>query len=113
MITDKTFREICLEFPDSIELPHFDKTSFRVHKKIFATLNERESLACLKLSMEDQYTYSRTDPKTIYPVPNKWGAQGYTLVNLAEVKKDLLIEMVTRAYHMAASKKPAKKIRKS
>jgi hypothetical protein len=35
------FKALAISFPEvSVEAPHFDKTSFRVKKKIFATLND-------------------------------------------------------------------------
>jgi predicted DNA-binding protein (MmcQ/YjbR family) len=40
MLSIKKFRQIALSFPGTEELPHFEKTSFRVKKKIFATLDE-------------------------------------------------------------------------
>jgi predicted DNA-binding protein (MmcQ/YjbR family) len=50
IITPKIVRELALAFDEVEEKPHFDKTSFRVNKKIFATLNEKDNRATLKLS---------------------------------------------------------------
>src|SRR5439155_14154114 len=38
-MTPKTFRKIALSFPETHEEPHFVRTSFRVGKKIFATMD--------------------------------------------------------------------------
>ena len=67
MVSFKTFREMALSFPESSELPHFENTSFRIGKKIFATLNERENRACLKLSEIDQSVFCSFDKTVIYP----------------------------------------------
>ena len=37
MVSIDGFRKICLSFPNTMEQPHFEKTSFRVNKKIFAS----------------------------------------------------------------------------
>lgn len=37
MVTRKTLIALALSFPETSEAPHFDKTSFRVRGKIFAT----------------------------------------------------------------------------
>ena len=50
MITAQTFRKLALAFDEAEELPHLDKTSFRITKKVFATLNEKHQRVTLKLS---------------------------------------------------------------
>jgi hypothetical protein len=44
MITESFFRELALSFPEATEAPHFEKTSFRVKNKIFATLDLKKNL---------------------------------------------------------------------
>ncbi|MCC5929858.1 MAG: MmcQ/YjbR family DNA-binding protein [Cyclobacteriaceae bacterium] len=51
-------RQIALSLPDTTEDAHFDKTSFRVRKKIFTTYDKKNNRACLKLSEIDQYVFS-------------------------------------------------------
>lgn len=96
---------MALSFPEAIELPHFENTSFRVSKKIFATLNEKEKKACLKLSEIDQNVFSSFDKAAIYPVPNKWGKQGWTFIHINKVKSALLVDALTVAYCGVAPKK--------
>lgn len=111
MIEIDTFRQIALSFPEANEQPHFEKPSFRIGKKIFATLDIRNNVACLKLSETDQDIFSLADKSIIYPVPNKWGKQGWTYVNLIKVRKDLLIDALTSAYCGVAPKKLADMIK--
>ena len=112
MISIDTFRQLALSFPDTEEMPHFDKTSFRIKKKIFATLSEKDKIACLKLSPIDQSVFCAFDKAIIYPVPNKWGKQGATFINLTKIRKDMLHDALTTAYNEVANKKPSVKARK-
>jgi predicted DNA-binding protein (MmcQ/YjbR family) len=104
MINSKTVRQLALAFEGVEEQPHFETASFRVNKKIFVTLDEKKKRACLKLSTTDQDIFSLTDKKHIYPVPNKWGMQGWTFVELPGVKKDVFAEALTSAYFNVAPK---------
>ncbi|RZK56018.1 MAG: MmcQ/YjbR family DNA-binding protein [Pedobacter sp.] len=98
MVTLKNFRELALSFLDTNEQPHFEKTSFRVEKKIFATYDTRKNQASLKLNEIDQSVFSAFDVKNIYPVPNNWGKQGWTVFNLDKVRMDLFTDALTLAY---------------
>jgi hypothetical protein len=111
MIELKTFRKLALSLPEAEEAPHFEKTSFRVKKKIFVTLDVANARACLKLTEIDQSVFS-TNP-AIYPVPNKWGKQGWTFVELKKVNKKLLEDALHTAYCTVAPKKLAELIRPS
>jgi len=104
MVAIDTFREIALSFPETNEQPHFEKTSFRVGKKIFATLDVKKSQACIKLTEIDQDVFSTFDRSVIYPVPNKWGKQGWTIINLESVRPDMLTDALTTAYSLVAPK---------
>ncbi|MCY7358895.1 MAG: MmcQ/YjbR family DNA-binding protein [Rudanella sp.] len=84
-----------MSLPEATEAPHFDKSSFRIGKKIFATLNIPANRVCVKLSVTNQDLFSTFDQTIIYPVPNKWGKQGWTLVNLANVPGETLTDALT------------------
>jgi len=100
MVTQATFRKMALSFPDAEEQPHFHLASFRVKKKIFATLWEKENRAMLKLSLVDQSVFCTFENGTVfYPVPGGWGKKGATFVDLAKVRKDMLKDALTTAYN--------------
>jgi len=102
MVSLKTARALALSFEGSEEQPHFEKPSFRIKKKIFLTLDEKNNRACIKLPEIEQDVFSGIDKKMIYQVPNKWGRQGWTLIELKLVKKDLFMEALTASYcHVA------------
>jgi predicted DNA-binding protein (MmcQ/YjbR family) len=104
MVTIDKMREISLSFPEATESPHFDKTSFRVKNKIFATYDDKSNRASLKLSETDQDVFSTIDKLNIYPVDNKWGKQGWTIVELSNIDEDIFIDVLTSAYYEVAPK---------
>ena len=111
MVTIDILRRIALSFPESTEEAHFEKTSFRVRKKIFATYDDIKKRACIKLSEIDQDVFSSSDKSIIFPVGNKWGKQGWTLIEMSKVHKDLFIDALTTAYCEVAPKELAERIR--
>ncbi|MGV3508016.1 MAG: MmcQ/YjbR family DNA-binding protein [Sphingobacteriaceae bacterium] len=111
MVTLDTFRNLALSFPEATEEPHFEKSSFRVKKKIFATYDDINKRACVKLSEIDQDVFTSADKATIYPVNNKWGKQGWTIIEMRKVNKDLFTDALTTAYCETAPKKLADQVR--
>lgn len=111
MVTLDTFRKVAQTFPEVTEEAHFEKISFRVKKRIFATYDVENKRACVKLSEIDQDVFSSADRTIIYPVSNKWGKQGWTLIEMKSVHKNLFIAALTTAYCEVAPKKLADQIR--
>ncbi len=107
MVSFEVFRKLALSFPEATEEPHFEKTSFRVKKKIFATYDGVRNRVCIKLSEIDQHVFSAPDKRVIYPVDNKWGKQGWTLIELSKVRKALFVDALTTAYREVAPQKLA------
>lgn len=98
MVTVQKAREMALSLPDSVELPHFELTSFRVNKNIFASMDESKKRMCLMLTPIDQSVFCAFDKNIIYPVPNKWGQKGATYVELNKVKLAMLKDMLKVAH---------------
>ncbi|MEQ8245768.1 MmcQ/YjbR family DNA-binding protein [Fulvivirga sp.] len=111
MITTKDLRQLALSFPEATEEPHFEKTSFRVKKKIFATHDTNNNRLTIKLSEADQDLFSLIDKSMIYPVANKWGKQGWTIVELSKVSEEVLKDALATAYCEVAPKKLADMVR--
>jgi hypothetical protein len=105
MVNIKTFKQLALSFSGVEEQPHFEKASFRVKKKIFATHAPDSHIICVKLTEVDQSVFCAFDKTIIYPVNNKWGKQGWTLVDLKKVRKDMLKDVLTVAYNAVGGKK--------
>lgn len=93
------FRKMALSFPNAVEKPHFEKTSFRVKEKIFATLAEDKKIATLKLSKTEQGEFCSIHGSAIYPVHNKWGEKGWTFVELKSISEELIMEILTASYN--------------
>ena len=111
MVTIDILRKLAFSFPEVTEEPHFEKTSFRVKKKIFATYDDIKKRACIKLSEIDQDVFSSSNRTIVFPVDNKWGKQGWTFIEMEKVHKDLFMDAVTTAYCTVAPKKLSETIR--
>jgi hypothetical protein len=109
MVSTQTVRQIALSFPETDEHPHFERQAFRVKKKIFATLLEKNQTLNVKLSPIDQSVFCAFDPAIIYPVPGKWGLNGMTTIELTKVKKSMVKDALTCAYCNVAPKELALK----
>jgi hypothetical protein len=110
MVSPQTVRKLALTFPEVSEQPHFEKPSFRIKNKIFATLLEKENRCVLKLSLVDQSVFA-TAIKAVYPVKGTWGKQGWTIVELKAIRKDVFTDALTTAYCAIAPKKLAQLVR--
>ena len=102
-------RSFALSFSETDDHPHFERKAFRVKKKVFATLSEKDKTLNLKLTVEDQSVFSAFDKEVIYPVAGGWGRMGYTTVNLKKVKLAMFKDALTVAYCTVAPKKLAEK----
>ena len=107
MISIKAVRQLALSFPETDEHPHFERKAFRVKKKIFATLSEKDMTVSLKLTPVDQSVFCAFDNAVMYPVPGGWGRMGFTFVNLKKVKKAMFKDALTVAYCTVAPAKLA------
>ncbi len=110
MVTVESFIKLALSFQDVVEHSHFDKMSFRINNKIFATLDVDKNQACVKLSEIDQFAFSSTgaDP-AIFAVPNKWGKQGWTFLNLGKIDESSCLDALSTAFREVQKKKLQKK----
>lgn len=102
MVTADTVRQLALALPETEEEPHFALHSFRVKKKIYATLNPPEQRATLRFSPEMQDIFSSISKGTIFRVPNKWGNYGWTNVQLDLVDPELFHDALQVAWREVA-----------
>jgi hypothetical protein len=97
-------RRLALALPEAIEAPHFDATSFRVNKKIFATMGEAKDRAVVKLTREQQDMMCAAEPKVFAPVPS-WGKHGWTYLHLPFADLDTVRSALTTSWRNVAPKK--------
>lgn len=109
MSDNNTFRQIALSFADTAEVPHFEKRAFRNSKKIFASLLESTGIGVALLTPAEQYVFCKLDEKNIYPVPNKWGLKGATCINIKNIPKKILKEILKTAYDISLQPSAPKK----
>lgn len=109
MLNEEQMRKMAMTFDEVTEEPHFEKTSFRVKKKIFATFDSSKQLVCVCLSLVDQSVFCSYNKEIVYPVPNKWGQKGWTLVDLTSVPEEMLRDAIACAYCRVAPAKLAQK----
>jgi len=101
IMTIEAFNEMALSFPGTSKKPHFDRQAFRTTRKIYVTLHEESASINVKLTPETQSVYAGINPSIIFPVPNKWGQQGWTTVDLMQTPEELIHEMLQIAYEEA------------
>lgn len=104
MVSPEFFRQLALNIDGVEELPHFEKTSFRIRNKIFATLDLKHNRACLKLSETDQDLFALAGKASVYPVPNSWGKQGWTFFELRTVRKSHFTKALEASFQHVVSK---------
>jgi predicted DNA-binding protein (MmcQ/YjbR family) len=107
---DNKFRELINKLEGVEEQPHFNKTSFKINNKIFVTLNLPEKRACVKLDVIDQSSFCSYKKEVMYPVPNAYGKQGWTLLSLELIPDEMLEDALNTSYeYVKASSKKGKK----
>ena len=95
----KTFPEMALSFPNTEQVPHFERAGFKIiGKRMFASFLERDNTANIFLTPAEQKLFCKTDKKNIYPVPNKWGGKGATTFVLEKVSEEVVMEALRSAY---------------
>ena len=109
MVSIETFKALALAFDEAVEQPHFEKISFRVNKKIFATLDIKNSRVVIKLTAIDQSVFCSFNKSIIYPVLGTWGKHGWTTIELTKVGKNMLKDALATSYCSVAPPRLAEK----
>ena len=104
MITPEETKSIALSFEGTDERPHFNRTAFTVKKKIFATLSFKDKTLNLKFSPQVQMIFCPPNSNVIFAIPNGWGRQGWTTINLGKATKKLVKSALTEAYNLRKEK---------
>jgi len=82
------------------EQPHFNRTAFTVKKKIFATLSLEDHTLNLRFTPATQFIFCPPHSEVIFPIPNGWGRQGWTTINLNKATKKLVTDALKEAHRL-------------
>ena len=104
MVDQDIFKAMALAFPDTTELPHFEKLSYRWRNKIFAALDSKANRGMVQLSLIDQDVFCAYPDSAFYPVPGGWGKKGSTFVDLDKVHPNMLNDALGCAYQTLLDK---------
>ena len=105
-MTPKALQRLALSFPETHEEPHFERTSFRVKKKIFATMTPDGKEAMVRVaSPELVASLLATHPEAFFSYGTWTTRNGSLGVRLAKANAELLGELVREAWRSVAPKR--------
>jgi hypothetical protein len=96
-------RKLALSLPGSYEEPHFDRASFRVNKRIFATMPPSGKEAMVKLTPDEALSLIEGEGDVFFAYGGFTTAFGALGVRLDRVPDDLLKDLVAQAWRRRAS----------
>jgi hypothetical protein len=105
-MTRNQFRKIALSFPEVHEEPHFERASFRVGKKIFATITADGRQAMVGVAEPDRVeALLKSFPDAFFSHGYWTQRSGALGVNLAHADSALLRELLTDSWRRVAPKR--------
>jgi hypothetical protein len=109
MVTKARLTALALALPNTVAVPHMDRTAFRVPARIFATLAADASDVNLRLDASLQAAACEARPKAFTPVHGGWGRMGWTRCVLAAVDEVDLVRVLGEAHALASEPTRKKK----
>lgn len=103
-MTAEDMRALALSLPDAVELETWGHPTFRVRKKMFATMAPDGSSATVKATLPEQSALIQSRPD-VFSVPAYVGHHGWVSARLAGVDPDEMWELVVEAWRMTAPKR--------
>jgi hypothetical protein len=103
MAEAKDLRRLALALPGVAEYPHFDRRAFKA-RVTFVTLAPDEITANIKFAPDEQALKCAVAPDAFAPLPNAWGARGWTLMNLSALGERELAAALEMAWNGARPK---------
>lgn len=100
-MTQEEARRLALALPEVQEAPHFDRASFRVRGRIFATLPPKGDCVVLMLPLEIQSAVMDAHPSKIRPLAQAWQSRGSTELVLDGISGDELAGLLASAWRKA------------
>jgi hypothetical protein len=110
VITAAALRKHALSLADAHEEPHFDRASFRVGKKIFATMTADGKEAMVKVQPREKVeALLAAEPEVFFSYGGWTTKNGSLGVKLTKVDAKLMRELVTLSWESIAPKPKKKK----
>ncbi len=107
-MTHDDIRTLALSLPEAQEHPHFDRASFRVRGKIFATLppvqDDGVHKVVLKLPELVKESLQQTDSSAIVSLGN-WDKGGWTQLDIGRMDGEKMADLVRLAWRQVAPKR--------
>jgi hypothetical protein len=105
-MTGRALRALALALPEVVEAPHFAKTSFRVGRKIFATMTADGTEAMVGVAPRAKlYALLKERPEAFFSYGGWTERLGALGVRLAEVDEALLGPLVVDSWRRVAPKR--------
>jgi len=105
-MTPKTFRKIALSFPETHEEPHFVRTSFRVGKKIFATMDPEGPEAMVRVRPPERLRALLEAHPDVFLSYRGWTERNAALgIRLARAHTELIRGLLVDAWRGVVSKR--------
>lgn len=104
-MTQDDIRALALSLPLAEEQPHFDRASFRVKGKIFATLPPGGERVVLKLPPLVKESLRQTHAAAIIALPGGWDRGGWTQIDIRSMDETMMSDLVHLAWGQLAPKK--------
>ena len=104
MISGDDVRAFALSLPEAEEIETWGHPTFRVRKKLFATLAPDDSDASVKSTLPEQQALIQAQPEA-FGIPDYVGRYGWVRVHLANVDPDEMRELLLEAWRMTAPKR--------
>jgi len=109
-MTAAAFRKLALSLEGAVEAPHFDRSSFRIKKKIFATLTADGQEAMVRVFPTARaHALIREQPEAFFSHGGWTERHGSVGVRLAKVNATQMRELVNASYERVAQ--PPKRAR--
>lgn len=104
MVSPDDMRAFALSLPEAEEIQTWGHPTFRVRKKLFATMAPDGSDASIKATIPEQQALIQSQPD-VFGIPDYVGRYGWLSVRLDAVDPDELRELLVEAWRRTAPKR--------
>ncbi|ALA51445.1 MmcQ/YjbR family DNA-binding protein [Shouchella clausii] len=107
MVTIDQVRQLALSLPETEEVEHWGKPSFRVRNKIFAVIQLDGVSLVIKTTKDDLLAYTTMAPE-IYRIPDSFSNLAFMIVRMDRVDSGEFRDFLMLAWSLVSPKKVVK-----